>query len=65
MSDFQVVFMVKKGACLEESKTGLEQLFFQIFDKNNYNNLVRPINKETELTNILTELKLLQIDIVI
>jgi hypothetical protein len=48
-----------------EALTGLERLFLQIFDKNNYNNLVRPVTKETELTNILTELKLLQIDLVI
>lgn len=47
-----------------ENLTGLERLFHQIFDVSNYNDLVRPVNKETELTSIYTELKLLQIDLV-
>ena len=35
-----------------------------IFNIKKYNNLVRPIDKNNNLTNILAELKLLQIDLV-
>lgn len=35
-----------------------------IFTTKRYNDLVRPVDKEDGLTNIFTELKLLQIDIV-
>ena len=46
------------------SLTGLEKLVYEIFDINSYNRLVRPVDKKTGLTEILTELKLLQIDLV-
>ena len=36
----------------------------QIFTVSKYNELVRPVDQENGLTNILTELKLLQIDLV-
>jgi hypothetical protein len=36
----------------------------KIFLENNYNNLVRPFNKQNGMTNIYTELKLLQLDLV-
>ena len=42
----------------------LEMLMHQIFTVSKYNELVRPVDQENGLTNILTELKLLQIDLV-
>lgn len=48
-----------------EKKTGIESLIHEIFYIKKYNNIVRPVDKSNNLTNILTELKLLKIDIVI
>ena len=48
-----------------ENFTGVEKLIYDIFTKRKYNTLVRPVDKKNNLTNILTELKLLQIDLVI
>ena len=45
--------------------SGLEKLIDQIFVRNKYNQLVRPVDKKTGLTLVETELKLLQIDLVI
>jgi hypothetical protein len=42
----------------------MESLIHEIFTVNKYNNVVRPVDKTNNLTNILTELKLLQIDLV-
>ena len=48
-----------------EKKTGIESLIHEIFYIKKYNNIVRPVDKSNNLTNILTELKLLKIDMVI
>jgi hypothetical protein len=48
-----------------ENFTGVEKLMHDIFTLRKYNTLVRPVDKKNNLTNILTELKLLQIDLVI
>ncbi len=52
--------------CSQESDKfkGMESLIHEIFTVNKYNNVVRPVDKTNNLTNILTELKLLQIDLV-
>lgn len=42
---------------------GLEKLLFDLFTNNSYNKYVRPVD-ENQLTNIRTQLKLLQIDLV-
>ena len=42
---------------------GLEKLLFDLFVNNTYNKFVRPVD-ENKLTNIRTQLKLLQIDLV-
>ncbi len=47
-----------------EKFIGVESLMHDIFNIKKYNNLVRPIDKNNNLTNILAELKLLQIDLV-
>jgi len=44
---------------------GVEKLFEQIFQQNKYNKLVRPTARNTTLTEVFTELKMLQIDLVI
>ena len=43
--------------------TGLDKLMNQIFDVENYNLLVRPMNEE-HVTNVELEIKLHQIDLV-
>jgi hypothetical protein len=43
--------------------SGLEMLMNEIFTINQYNQLVRPVDKNS-MTTVLTELKLLQIDLV-
>ena len=48
----------------QEKLKGVESLMHDIFTVKKYNTLVRPIDKSNNLTNILTELKLLQIDLV-
>lgn len=48
----------------ESDYSGVEGLFHKIFYLRKYNNLVRPFDKKTGLTNVVTELKLLQIDLV-
>jgi len=48
----------------QEKLKGVESLIHDIFTVKKYNTLVRPIDKSNNLTNILTELKLLQIDLV-
>jgi len=45
------------------SLTGLEKLLYEIFIINEYNRFVRPVD-ELGITNIQTQLKLLQIDLV-
>jgi len=50
--------------CDNVTLAGIEKLFNKIFFLNKYNNLVRPIEKESGLTNVVTELKLLQLDLV-
>ncbi len=45
------------------SLVGLEKLLYEIFVVNNYNRYVRPVD-EFGITNIQTQLKLLQIDLV-
>lgn len=47
-----------------EELFGIEKLMHNIFVEASYNSLVRPVDKKTGLTNINTELKLLQIDLV-
>jgi hypothetical protein len=42
---------------------GLEKLIHDVFEINNYNNLVRPTQANTGLTLVETELKLLQISL--
>ncbi len=44
--------------------SGLEMLMNEIFTINQYNQLVRPVDKNS-MTTVLTELKLLQIDLVL
>ena len=44
--------------------SGMEKLFHQIFVLDEYSNLVRPLDKDS-VTHVQTELKLLQIDLVI
>ena len=51
--------------CDDYHETGLERLVNNIFVKNNYNNLVRPVDEKEGATTVLTELKFLQIDLVI
>ena len=46
------------------NRTALERLITDIFTHNQYNNLVRPTDNETGLTVVYTELKVLQIDLV-
>jgi hypothetical protein len=46
-------------------RTGLEKLIHHIFIENEYNQLVRPVDIKTGLTVVSTELKFLQIDVVI
>ena len=48
----------------QEKLKGVESLIHDIFTVKKYNTLVRPIDKSNNLTNILTELKLLKIDLV-
>jgi hypothetical protein len=43
---------------------GLEKLIYHIFEENEYNQLVRPVDIKTGLTLVSTELKFLQIDVV-
>ena len=47
----------------KRSLTGLEKLLHEIFIANKYNRYVRPVD-ELGITNIQTQLKLLQIDLV-
>ena len=47
-----------------KTPTGLEKLFNHIFNTEDYVNIVRPTSADS-LTHISTELKLLQIDLVI
>ena len=44
--------------------TGLEKLIHHIFNENDYNPLVRPASELTGLTEVSTELKILQINLV-
>ena len=55
--------MVCKSNQTENFK-GIEKLMHDIFTIKKYNTLVRPVDKNNNLTNIRTELKLLQIDLV-
>jgi len=48
-----------------EELPGVERLLNRIFKEKNYNNLVRPRDKQTGLTYLQTELKLLQLDLVV
>jgi hypothetical protein len=43
---------------------GMERLFKRIFYDNNYNEIVRPVDNQS-ITYVETELKVLQIDLVI
>ncbi len=58
--------MKNKVNCLnDDTMSGVEDLIHKIFKVKNYNNLVRPVDKKNNLTNVVTELKILQIDLVI
>ena len=48
----------------KQTYTGVEKLFDRIYQQNKYNKLVRPTARNATLTEVLTELKLLQIDLV-
>ena len=50
--------------CKTLVRSGLEKLIYQIFEVNEYNQLVRPVDAKTGLTIVSTELKFLQIDVV-
>ena len=58
--------MKNKVNCLnDDTMSGVEDLIHKIFKVKNYNNLVRPVDKKNNVTNVVTELKILQIDLVI
>ena len=63
--DFFILIYLAEIQCDEYHETGLERLVNNIFIKNNYNNLVRPVDEKEGATSVLTELKFLQIDLVI
>lgn len=44
---------------------GLEKLFHKIYYVDSYNQIIRPVEINTSLTLLYTELKLLQIDLAI
>ena len=50
--------------CKKLVRTGLDKLIHHIFEENEYNQLVRPVDTKTGLTHVSTELKFLQIDVV-
>ena len=56
-------FIKIKADCVNQ--TGLENLFNSIFIERNYNPVVRPVHNESGLTIVNTELKILQLDLVI
>ncbi|RMZ97987.1 neuronal acetylcholine receptor subunit alpha-2-like [Brachionus plicatilis] len=56
-----IKFLIKSE--ITPLSTGLEKLIDKIFKVNHYNLLVRPVEKESGLTFVATELKVLQIDL--
>ena len=66
---FRIIFVCSFLFIVTNSKqlvrTGLEKLIHHIFIENEYNQLVRPVDIKTGLTVVSTELKFLQIDVVI
>jgi hypothetical protein len=43
---------------------GVEKLFHRVYEVGKYNKLVRPTVRNSSLTEVFTELKILQIDLV-
>ena len=60
MLRFMLILIIAKT---RRKLTGLEKLFHDVFVVNTYNRYVRPVD-EFGMTNIQTQLKLLQIDLV-
>ena len=58
------IFIVKIN-CDKKHETGLERLIKNTFVINSYNNLVRPVGDKEGPTQVFTELKFIQIDLVI
>lgn len=60
---FLLFFFFKSELVASKRQYAIERLIDRIFVENAYNPLVRPADKEG-ITNVFTELKLLQIDLV-